>query len=271
MAAPRGIPFPASRELFVFCRGRLLSQQTPDEPLSDADIGRLIEFENTRTSRWKHGRIEVADATRLLALAQALDLPLALVAEIAAGRLTASEAAALLEEPDRYLEYLAALLRPLAEGQRLSIVDDQERSVSVEKLGLHKFSRQAGGPAPPRASGAKRKVALLGDDDPDAERLFLNVARDQPGLVVVVATSGPEALLAAGRTHPDLVLLDVFLPGIDGFSALRTLARAASLVIATAANLTPEVATRARGSGAADVVRRPLRARVLSRILRQIL
>jgi two-component system alkaline phosphatase synthesis response regulator PhoP len=43
------------------------------------------------------------------------------------------------------------------------------------------------------------------------------------GYEVIEATTGSEALVKAGAAHPDLILLDVMLPGLSGFDVLRTL------------------------------------------------
>src|SRR5437870_2914120 len=65
-------------------------------------------------------------------------------------------------------------------------------------------------------------TVLVVDDDPkirDLLRLYL--ARD--GHRVLFAADGPEALTAAHQQVPDLVLLDVMLPGLDGFEVCRRL------------------------------------------------
>jgi DNA-binding response OmpR family regulator len=63
---------------------------------------------------------------------------------------------------------------------------------------------------------------LVVDDDPKIRELLrLYVARE--GHRVIHAGDGPEALEAAARARPDLVLLDVMLPGLDGFEVCRRL------------------------------------------------
>jgi len=63
---------------------------------------------------------------------------------------------------------------------------------------------------------------LVVDDDPKIRELLrLYVARE--GHRVIHAGDGPEALEAAARVRPDLVLLDVMLPGLDGFEVCRRL------------------------------------------------
>src|SRR5881397_1517362 len=69
---------------------------------------------------------------------------------------------------------------------------------------------------------AAMATVLVVDDDPKIRDLLrLYVARD--GHRVVFADDGAEALVAAGEHAPDLVLLDVMLPGIDGLEVCRRL------------------------------------------------
>jgi DNA-binding response OmpR family regulator len=57
---------------------------------------------------------------------------------------------------------------------------------------------------------------LVVDDDPDIAR-FVEVNLRSAGYDVSVASDGEEALEKAGSLRPDLVLLDVMMPRIDGF------------------------------------------------------
>jgi DNA-binding response OmpR family regulator len=65
-----------------------------------------------------------------------------------------------------------------------------------------------------------KKKILLVDDSPTAilwQRLILEADQYE----VVVATDGEEGVRLAKTEHPDLVLLDVMMPRMDGFAALR--------------------------------------------------
>jgi len=65
-------------------------------------------------------------------------------------------------------------------------------------------------------------TVLVVDDDPKIRDLLrLYVTRD--GHRVVLASDGAEALVSAQRQAPDLVLLDVMLPGVDGLEVCRLL------------------------------------------------
>jgi len=63
---------------------------------------------------------------------------------------------------------------------------------------------------------------LIVDDDPDLLEL-LRFALAAEGFSVRTAATGPEALRKALRTPPDLVVLDLLLPGMNGFSVCEQL------------------------------------------------
>ncbi|HEV7898138.1 MAG TPA: response regulator [Planosporangium sp.] len=80
-----------------------------------------------------------------------------------------------------------------------------------------------GGVAAVAGSAARDKAGvLLIEDDPGAARL-LRTYLESAGYRVRVADTGEEGLAAARRERPDAVVLDVLLPGIDGWGVLRAL------------------------------------------------
>jgi DNA-binding NarL/FixJ family response regulator len=63
---------------------------------------------------------------------------------------------------------------------------------------------------------------LVVDDHESVRRLLCRLVRDQPDLEVVCeAADGEEAIRRASEVQPDVVLLDINLPGLDGFTAAR--------------------------------------------------
>jgi diguanylate cyclase (GGDEF)-like protein len=68
------------------------------------------------------------------------------------------------------------------------------------------------------------ETILVVDDDPDIAR-FVEVNLRSAGYEVSVASDGEEALRQAGQVRPDLVLLDVMMPRIDGFEVAQRLRR----------------------------------------------
>jgi len=66
------------------------------------------------------------------------------------------------------------------------------------------------------------KKILAVDDEPDV-LLILKTALQTEGYDVQTAANGPDALALAREFLPDLVLLDVMMPGMSGFEVLREL------------------------------------------------
>jgi two-component system OmpR family response regulator len=79
---------------------------------------------------------------------------------------------------------------------------------------------EAAGPAVTRPAGAER---LLVVDDEATVRELLSATLRFAGFSVASASNGAEAIAAATREPPDLVLLDVMLPDVDGFEVVRRL------------------------------------------------
>jgi len=61
---------------------------------------------------------------------------------------------------------------------------------------------------------------LLADDHPDIVRL-LQIALKSDGYTILTAFDGLEALETVERERPELVILDVVMPGLDGFRVLN--------------------------------------------------
>src|SRR5690606_22076757 len=68
-----------------------------------------------------------------------------------------------------------------------------------------------------------KSVLIVEDEDDIRELVQYNLGRD--GFSVVVAKTGEEALSVIEQKNPDLVLLDIMLPGIDGLEVCRILKR----------------------------------------------
>ena len=116
---------------------------------------------------------------------------------------------------------------------------------------------------------------LIVDDEPDIRRIAkLGLARVGK-MDVVEATNGNEALARAKEDHPDAVLLDVMMPGLDGPSTLARLREdpatsAIPVVFLTAKAIAAEV-DRLKSLGAAGVLTKPFDPMTLARELRAVL
>lgn len=118
-----------------------------------------------------------------------------------------------------------------------------------------------------------RKILLIEDDDAIVEVLVYNLERD--GYKVQVAADGRQGLVEAQHGLPDLILLDLMLPGIDGIEVCRELraekaTRAIPILMLTAKS---EEADQLIGFsvGADDYVTKPFSVRVLLQRIRVLL
>lgn len=68
-----------------------------------------------------------------------------------------------------------------------------------------------------------RKILIV--DDSPTERQVLMDFLAKHGYHIITAGSGEEAIIRAKSDVPDLILMDVIMPGINGFQATRTLTR----------------------------------------------
>lgn len=117
------------------------------------------------------------------------------------------------------------------------------------------------------------KVRLLVvDDDPPIADLVATVARYE-GWEAVTANSGEEALSRAAEFRPDIVVLDLMLPDIDGFGVLDRLRRAGTMVPVVFLTARDAVADRVAGltRGGDDYLVKPFAVEELMARLRTVL
>jgi twitching motility two-component system response regulator PilH len=70
---------------------------------------------------------------------------------------------------------------------------------------------------------AIRKILIV--DDSPTERHVLNDMLTKAGYEVVASDNGEDAILKAKSLKPDLILMDVVMPGLNGFQATRAISR----------------------------------------------
>lgn len=64
---------------------------------------------------------------------------------------------------------------------------------------------------------------LIADDDPFVRKLIVTTLEDVAGFELVEAGDGREAVEVAARSRPELVFLDIDMPGVDGIETCRLL------------------------------------------------
>jgi two-component system, OmpR family, alkaline phosphatase synthesis response regulator PhoP len=120
---------------------------------------------------------------------------------------------------------------------------------------------------------AKESILVVEDEDDIQELLRYNLAKD--GYRVTGVTSGEEGLRSAKSLLPDLVLLDLMLPGVDGLEVCRLLKQDAKtqhlpIVMVTAKGEEADVVTGLE-LGADDYITKPFSPRVLLARVRAVL
>lgn len=118
---------------------------------------------------------------------------------------------------------------------------------------------------PPRAAQAKPERAqqvLYIEDNPANLKLMEQIFLRRPQLRLIGATSGPGGLQRARETPPDLIPLDINLPGMDGYAVLRELRRTpqtqSTPVIAVTANALPGDIEHGDAAGFTAYVTKPI-------------
>ncbi len=122
---------------------------------------------------------------------------------------------------------------------------------------------------------ARQKTILVVDDDPDIRRVAALSLERIGGFRVTLAESGEEGLASALAEPPDLVLLDVSMPGTDGPATLASLRSHAATervpVVFFTAGANEEEVARLRALGALAVLGKPFDVMALPERIRGIL
>lgn len=100
-------------------------------------------------------------------------------------------------------------------------------------------------------------TVLIVDDEPQI-RKFLRISLVSQGYAVLEASTGSEGLAQAALAHPDLIVLDLGLPDMDGQQVLRELREMASTpVLVLSVRASEEQKVQALDNGANDYVTKP--------------
>ncbi len=117
---------------------------------------------------------------------------------------------------------------------------------------------------------AGKRVLVVDDDVKTVELVKLYLNRD--GYRVLIAYDGVETLRLAREKHPDLIILDLMLPGIDGLQVCRALRQESDVpIIMLTAKTTDQNKLTGLELGADDYVTKPFSPRELAARVRAVL
>jgi CheY-like chemotaxis protein len=77
-------------------------------------------------------------------------------------------------------------------------------------------------PIPPNLAERKKRVIIV-EDDPVVQGSLVRALKPLQGIDVQVCANGVEALMAIGRETPELLVLDIRIPGVNGLDVCRVL------------------------------------------------
>jgi two-component system, cell cycle response regulator DivK len=127
---------------------------------------------------------------------------------------------------------------------------------SLSDASVHAFDGRSG-----QKSAVPRPLILVVDDHEDS-RFLIRYLLEQRGCCVVGAADGLEAVETAHSSHPDLILMDVGLPVLDGLSATRRIREDTELrgvaVVAVSGYASSEDQARALEAGFDGYITKPI-------------
>lgn len=119
------------------------------------------------------------------------------------------------------------------------------------------------------------RTVLVIDDDDDIREIAQLALELGGSWTVLTASSGPEGVAIAGASHPDAILLDVMMPGVDGPRTLELLQASATAceipVVFLTAKSRPAERDRLMALGVSGVLAKPFDPMTLSEQVATIL
>ena len=119
-----------------------------------------------------------------------------------------------------------------------------------------------------------RRTILVVDDFDDT-RLLLRTWLQKKGFLVVEAENGNQAVAAAESHHPDLIIMDVEMPELDGLNATRRIRELKQLprvpIVAVSAYGADQYRSRALDAGCDEYVATPFDPEELEKLIRSLI
>jgi two-component system, cell cycle response regulator DivK len=115
-------------------------------------------------------------------------------------------------------------------------------------------------------------LVLIGEDEPDNQVILQTVVESLVGARAAVAGDGLAVLASVERERPRMILLDLMMPGLDGFQVTRQLKAnpdtASIPIVAVSAMARPDDREAALAAGCDDFVRKPFELDDLEAVIR---
>jgi twitching motility two-component system response regulator PilH len=170
-----------------------------------------------------------------------------------------------------YLGVAQSTVRKWSDGGRLPAFYTPGGHRRFRRADLDSFLAASSGGG---TASSAQSVVLIVDDD-EQLREFIRVNLEMDGYVVREAASAEEGLAALEDEPPDLVLLDVMMPRVDGFEMLRKMqeehGRGSVPVIMFSGKVDEETASRAAREGAQAFIGKPFDPQALIESTKQLL
>ena len=111
------------------------------------------------------------------------------------------------------------------------------------------------------------KSIICVDDEPDMRKIVQMVLQTMGGFSVIVCDSGEAALAQVAQGLPDLILLDVMMPGLDGIETLQALKKGPAAAVPVAfmtAKTEPDEIEELKQAGAIGIIAKPFNPMTLA-------
>jgi threonine synthase len=130
--------------------------------------------------------------------------------------------------------------------------DNWARNVVMPSLSMDETPQEGLLAALSRVAPDRFPCVAIVDDSPDARRLIRRILQSQGNFTIHEAESGKQALVLVEKEHPDLIILDLMMPEMDGFAVLDALKAKPEtseipVIVSTAKELTPEEKNKLKG------------------------
>ena len=170
-----------------------------------------------------------------------------------------------LGQAAKYLGVAQSTMRKWSDLGRVSAFYTPGGHRRYRRSDLDQFLDRSG-PAAPTTASSQGPLVLIVDDD-ERLREYVRVNLEAEGYEVREAGSGPAALEALGERSPDLILLDVMMPQVDGWETLRQIQEHTGIgaipVIMFSGKVDEESAAEAASRGAQAFIGKPFDPRSL--------